>query len=92
MLDKIFHVVDGVTQLNQESLLENTEAKFTELVALQIGEAPVKNLRMSGSRREAFMFFSCRNIDYSFAYDRKQLLFQRFERGKWHFIVGWMHV
>ncbi|GAE10034.1 hypothetical protein [Paenibacillus sp. JCM 10914] len=92
MLDKIFHVVNGVTQLDEKSLMEITDEQFLKLVALQIGEVPISKMRLTGTRNDAFMFFRAQDIDYSFAYDRKQLLFQRLERGNWHFIVGWMHV
>jgi hypothetical protein len=92
MLHKIFHVVDGVTLLDEKSLLENTDQQFVSLVAPLIGGSPIKQLRMNGGRKDAFMFFTCRGNTYSFAYNRNQLIFSRQERGRWHFVVGWMDI
>lgn len=92
MLDKIFHVVDGDVLLDRKSLLENTDQQFLDLVAAQIGEAPIQHLRMNGNRKQAFLYFKCRGVDYGFAYDREQLIFNKFEGRSWRFIVGWLHV
>lgn len=92
MLDKIFHSVNGVVQLNEKSLLEVTDQKFVGLVAPLIGGAPIKNMRMKGSRKDASLYFSCRGVIYSFAYNRRQLIFSEFDRGRWKFIVGWLNV
>lgn len=92
MLDTIFYTdKDDQLLLSGDSLLEQTDWEFANVVISRIGEDPVKEMTFGGDRRAKFVYFKTAAGQFSFAWDKEAqtILFSEQIKRDWKFVIGW---